>query len=206
MKKVIYFMRHSIPLKGINHDFNRDSLLETNMKSILSIEGENFASNISKLEVFSNLDLVVSSNYVRAMSTAKYFVKENIPFIVCDLFGERVHGINNWSELPEDFERKQFEDFNYKVDNGESLNEVKDRMLKGLDLLLKEDFNNILVVGHGTAIASLLSNWCEINYGEEYYKFKDKIIMDHRWNYMECFKLEFEDNELVNIENLNFNL
>lgn len=205
MKKTIYLMRHSEVYKGINHNFNSDNLLETNMKSILSINGERMASDISKLDEFSNLDLVVSSNYVRAMSTAKYFVKDGISFVVSDLFGERKHGINSWDELPEDFERKQFEDFNFKVGSGECLNEVKIRMLKGLDLLLKEDFNNILVVGHGTAIASLLSNWCEINYGGEY-KFKGNVFFNRRWNYMECFKLEFEDNELVNIENLNFNL
>ncbi|MBO5121372.1 MAG: histidine phosphatase family protein [Bacilli bacterium] len=205
MKKIIYLMRHSEVYKGINHNYNSDNLLETNMKSILSINGERMASDISKLDEFSNLDLVVSSNYVRAMSTAKYFVKDGISFVVSDLFGERKHGINSWDELPEDFERKQFEDFNFKVGFGECLNEVKGRMLKGLDLLLKEDFNNILVVGHGTAIASLLSNWCEINYGGEY-KFKGNVFFNRRWNYMECFKLEFEDNELVNIENLNFNL
>lgn len=203
MKKIIYFMRHSEVYKGINHNYNSDSLLENNMKNILSINGENMASQVSKLDEFSNLDLVVSSNYVRAMATAKYFVKDGINFVVSDLFGERKHGINSWDELPEDFERKQFEDFNFKVGTGESLNEVKERMLKELDLLLEQDFNNILVVSHGTAIASLLSNWCSINYGGEY-KFNDKVFFNRRWNYMECFKLEFENKTLVNVENLNF--
>ena len=203
MKKIIYFMRHSEVYKGINHNYNSDSLLENNMKSILSINGENMASQVSKLDEFSNLDLVVSSNYVRAMATAKYFVKDGINFVVSDLFGERKHGINSWDELPEDFERIQFEDFNFKVGTGESLNEVKERMLKGLDLLLEQDFNNILVVSHGTAIASLLSNWCSINYGGEY-KFNDKVFFNRRWNYLQCFKLEFVDKILVNVENLNF--
>ena len=183
MKKIIYFMRHSEVYKGINHNYNSDSLLENNMKSILSINGENMASQVSKHDLFYNLDLVVSSNYVRAMATAKYFVKDGINFVVSDLFGERKHGINSWDELPEDFERKQFEDFNFKVGTGESLNEVKERMLKGLDLLLEQDFNNILVVSHGTAIASLLSNWCSINYGGEY-KFNDKVFFNRRWNYL----------------------
>lgn len=203
MRKVVYFMRHSEVYKGINHNYNSDSLLETNMKSILSVNGENMANSVSKNSEFNNLELVVSSNYVRAMSTAKYFVKDEINFVVSDLFGERRHGVKSWNELPEDFERKQFEDFNFKVGDGECLNEVKDRMLKGLDLILEQDFNNVLVVGHGTAIASLLSNWCSINYGGEY-KFNGKVFFNRRWNYMECFKLEFEDKTLVNIENLNF--
>lgn len=206
MKKIIYFMRHSIPLKGINHDFNSDTLLETNMKSILSLEGERLAEEISKYDEFKSLDFVVSSNYVRSMSTAKYFLNEKTDFAVIDLFGERRHGINSWDELPEDFERKQFEDYDYKVGNGESLNEVKDRMQRGLSLLLfNYDFENIMVVSHGTAIASLLSTWCEVNYGG-IYKFKDEKFFDGKWHHLECFKLEFVDKELVNVENLNFNL
>lgn len=202
MKKIIYFMRHSEVYKGINHNYNSDSLLENNMKSILSINGENMASQVSKLDLFNNLDLVVSSNYVRAMATAKYFIKDGINFVVSDLFGERKHGINSWDELPEDFERKQFEDFNFKVGTGENLNEVKERMLKGLDLLLEQDFNNILVVGHATCITAMLSTWCDIKYGESI-KFKDKTIMNRGWNYLECFKLEFDGDKLINVENLN---
>ena len=30
MKKIIYFMRHSEVLKGINHEFNNDDLQVTN--------------------------------------------------------------------------------------------------------------------------------------------------------------------------------
>ena len=203
MKKIIYFMRHSEVLKGINHEFNNDDLFLTNQKSILSINGEKKAEEISNLDEFSDFDLVVSSNYVRAMSTAKYFLNEDSEFAVVDLFNERRHGVKSWDELPEDFERKQFEDFNFKVGDGECLNEVKKRMLKGLDLLLNHtSAEKILVVGHGTAIASLLSVWCNITYGGEY-TFKDKVIFNRRWTYMDCFKFEFLDNELVNIENLN---
>jgi broad specificity phosphatase PhoE len=85
----IYFMRHSEVLKGINHEFNNDDLFLTNQKSILSINGEKMAREAAKLECFSDLDLVVSSNYVRAMATAKYFVKEKTEFAVVDLFNER---------------------------------------------------------------------------------------------------------------------
>lgn len=203
MKKIVYFMRHSEVYKGINHDYNSDSLLETNMKNILSINGEKRASYVSKIEEFNNIDLVVSSNYVRAMATAKYFVKDGINFVVSDKFGERKHGINSWDELPVDFERKQFEDFNFKVGSGECLNEVKIRMLNGLELLLNHDeCKNILVVSHATCITAMLSTWCDIKWGK--IKFKDKIIMDHSWNYLECFKLEFNDNELIDITNLNY--
>ena len=203
MKKTIYFMRHSEVLKGIDHEFNNDSIQLTNEKSILSVNGERMAEEKSKLDEFKNLDLVVSSNYVRAMSTAKYFVNENNDYAVVDYFNERRHGVNSWGELPEGFEEKQFSDFNFKVGNGESLNEVRERMLTGLDLLLHHtSCENILVVSHATCIAAMLSTWCSINYGENY-KFNDKIILENHWNYLECFKLEFENDELIDISNLN---
>ena len=102
------------------------------------------------------------------------------------------------------------EDFNFKVGDGECLNEVKDRMLKGLDLILEQDFNNVLVVGHGTAIASLLSNWCEINYGGEY-KFNgnnedfDQILEEVSKQFKEKLtkeELKKSMNKLANLENI----
>lgn len=204
MKKTIYFIRHSEVLKGINNEFNSDSLQETNEKSILSSNGEKRAEEVSKLDEFSNIDFVISSNYVRAMATAKYFVEKNkCNFIVTDLFSERKHGVSSWDELPENFEEKQFSDFDFKVGNGESLNEVKMRMLKGLEFVLEKcEGERIVVVSHATCIASMLSTWCDIKYGEAY-KFRDKVILDHNWKYLESFKIEFEDNVLVNISNLN---
>lgn len=204
MKKIIYFMRHSEVQKGIDQEFNNDCLQVINEKSILSSNGEKLAEKVSKLDEFNDIELVVSSSYVRAMSTAKYFVNENNELAVVDYFNERRHGIDSWDELPEGFEEKQFNDFNFKVKNGECLNEVKIRMLNGLELLLNHcNCEKILVVSHATCITAMLSTWCEVKYGGNI-KFKDDIIMNHSWNYLECFKLEFDDNELVNITNLNY--
>lgn len=204
MKKTIYFIRHSEVLKGINNEFNSDSLQEANEKSILSSNGEKLAEEVSKLDEFSNIDLVISSNYVRAMATAKYFVeKNNCNFIVTELFSERKHGVSSWDELPENFEERQFSNFDFKVGNGESLNEVKMRMLKGLEFVLEKcEGERIVVVSHATCMASMLSTWCDVSYGEAY-KFRDKVILDHNWKYLESFKIEFEDNNIVNISNLN---
>lgn len=204
MKKTVYFMRHSKVLKNIEKVFNDDSLQVTNEKSILSIEGEKMAREVSSLDEFKNIDLVISSNYVRTMSTAKYFAdKNNCKLLVSGLFGERKHGINSWDELPLGFEEKQFSDFNFKVGDGESLNEVRERMLKGLNLVLEKcDGERILVVTHATCLAAMLSKWCSVSYGEPY-KFKDVEFFDGNWDYLETFKVEFNDNVLISIENVN---
>ena len=196
----IYFMRHSEQLK-VNNIENNDSLQLQNEKSPLTINGENIAKEKAKIEELNNFDIVISSSYVRAVTTAKYFTNDKINVI--ESFGERKFGISSWSELPEDFEKKQHEDFDYKTPNGESLNMVIERENNALNKILDEYKNKkILIVCHSTALASLLTKWCDVDF-EGDYKFNGKSFFDGKWNYCETFKLLFNDNkELVSIENI----
>lgn len=133
--KTIYFIRHSEPLKPVNIN-NSDSLQMQNEKWGLTINGEKLAEEKSKIAEFKDFDIVISSNYVRAISTAKYFVKDKL--FIDESFGEREFGINNWDELPDDFGKKQFYDFNYKLQNGESINEVINREYNSLVTILNK--------------------------------------------------------------------
>lgn len=96
MITTVYLMRHSITEK-VNYLNDNDSLLVRNQKQILTIEGEELARKVSNNEIFSDIDMIISSNYVRAMATAKYFVKNNKLNIVED-FGEREFGIDNYKD------------------------------------------------------------------------------------------------------------
>ncbi len=198
--KTIYLMRHSEPLKPININ-NNDSLQVQNEKWGLTINGEILANEKSKHIELNNFDIVISSNYVRAISTAKYFTKDKL--FIDDNFGERKFGINNWDELPKDFGKRQFNDFNYKMPNGESINEVIGREYHSLTNILNNYHDKkVLIVGHATALAALLSKWCEIDYIGNY-KFNGNIFFDGKWNYLETFKLQFDDsNNLISIENI----
>ena len=203
----VYLVRHSIPFKehrGIEEV--DESVLFSNIKTPLSVDGEELARKVSLNDEFSNIDVVWSSDYVRTMATAKYFAyNNNLKVNVSSLLGERRHGVDSWNELPSDFETKQFSDENYKIDNGESRKEVTDRILKKLYHVIDDNKNKmILIVGHSTAFAYLLSNWCEISYDGSY-TFKGKEFFDGKWDYCESFKLIFDDNNnLVSIENLIF--
>ena len=106
MKTTVYLMRHSIPFKehkGLK--ISNESILIENEKSPLSIAGEKLAEEKSLQSEFKNLDSVYSSNYVRAISTAKYFTTDKVN--IDEGFNERKFGINNWEELPKNFEEKQ---------------------------------------------------------------------------------------------------
>ena len=94
---------------------------------------------------------------------------------------------------------------NFKLQNGESQKEVRERISKFVETLLTEYKNKrILIVCHSTATAFLLKNWCDVSYSGNY-KFRGNIFFDGKWNYCETFKLEFDDNnDLLSIKNLKF--
>ena len=70
-----------------------------------------------------------SSNYVRALSTAKYFaVNNNLKVNIDDRLKERVQGIKSWDELLDDFTERQFSEETYKIGFGENQLEVRKRM------------------------------------------------------------------------------
>ncbi|MBE6147710.1 MAG: histidine phosphatase family protein [Firmicutes bacterium] len=203
MNTVIYLIRHSKTEK-VNHVLNGDSLLVQNEKSILSMEGEMLAYNHSKKDIFNDLDCVISSNYVRAMSTAKYFLNDKCNCLqIIEDFGERKHGVSSYSELPKDFEINQFMDEDYKVGSGESQKEVRNRMYSGLIRVLNEKYGQrILIVSHSTAICFLLMKWCDVEFGKSI-KFNGNVIMDGDWHYCQTFKLVFDkDNNLIEISNI----
>ncbi len=198
----VYLLRHSEPLK-VNNIENNDSLQLQNEKWGLTINGENIAKEKSKKNELQDFDIVFSSNYVRTIATAKYFTNNKIN--VVESFGERKFGIDNWNELPDDFSKKQYEDFDYKLSNGESLNMVINREYEALNNILNNyKDKKVLIVGHSTAIASLLTKWCDVSFMGDY-KFKNKVFFDGKWNYCECFRLEFNDNnKIISIENIKF--
>lgn len=169
----------------------------------LTINGENIAKEKSKNSELQDFDIVFSSNYVRAIATAKYFTNDKIN--VVESFEKRKFGIDNWNELPDDFSKKQYEDFDYKFGNGESLNMVINREYEALNNILKNyKDKKVLIVGHSTAIASLLTKWCDVDFMGDY-KFNNEVLFDEKWDYCECFRLEFDDNnKIVSIENIKF--
>lgn len=86
----IYLIRHSEQLKIKNKIIESEESQISNEKIILSVEGERKAKEISKLKELSNIDILWSSNYVRAISTAKYIANQNhIEINIDENFNER---------------------------------------------------------------------------------------------------------------------
>ena len=202
----IYLIRHSKPLK-VNNDLNSDNIQIQNEKSSLSIEGEKIAKEKLSIDEFNNIDTIYSSNYVRAIQTAKYLSEaKNIEIKIFSKLGERKFGINSWDELPEKFERKQFLDETYKIGDGENQIEVRERMYSAITDILEHNKNKqVAVVSHATAISYLLRKWCDISIVNDKlrYSFNGKILLEGYLDYCEIFKLTFDDNNnLIDIKNI----
>lgn len=200
MNTTVYFIRHSEPLK-VNDLVNTDSLQLINEKRTLSIKGEILAKQLS--ERLENVDAVYSSNYVRAIATAKYIAgKNDLELIINENFGERKHGVESWNELPKNYEKIQLEDEKYKIGTGESQKDTRIRMYNSLIKILDENRGKkIAIVTHATAMAFLFKIWCDIQYAGDY-SFNNNIFFDGNWDYVETFKLEFDDNNnLISIAN-----
>lgn len=203
----LYLIRHSIGFRLLEGKMlTNDSVQLINEKSPLSLEGERLAERVASSGEFKNLDVVWSSNYVRAMATAKYFaINNDLKVNIDDRLGERIQGINSWDELPDDFGIRQFEDETYKIGFGENQLEVRKRMEEVVfEIVNANKGKKICIVGHSTAIAFFLKRWCDISYNAPY-KFNGKEFFSGIWNYCEAFKLILDDdNHLVSIENLKF--
>ena len=214
MNTIVYFIRHSKSLKVKTLNYNEHVQLQ-NEKAVLSVEGEKRAKLISELDELKNIDLVVSSNYVRAVATAKYIAdKNNLDIYIDEAFRERKQGITSWNELPLGFEYKQLYDENYKIGDGESQVEVRKRTTNAFNNILDNNIGKrIAIVFHGTAMICLLRNWCDINLIGVSTDFKINIkfnnleIFNDKMNTPEIFKLEFNDRkELISIKNIKYNM
>lgn len=209
MKKVVYIARHSKPFRDLLGKYICDESEQLrNEKNPLSVQGEIKASKMSELEQLSKVNVLYSSHYVRAMSTAKYIAtKNNINLNVDERFGERRFGVNNINELPETFFEDQFRNWDYKLPDGESLNETAARIKAGLfDLLDSLEEDAAMIVSHGTALSVMLSEWCDIKLNEETklieIYFNNQLVFDGNWKCPELFKLTFENHELLDIRNI----
>ena len=199
----VYICRHSVPFKEHRgKELNNLDKLTINMMAPLSVDGEKKAEKLS--EYLNDIDIVWSSNYSRAMSTAKYIAyKNNIKVNVDERLGERIHGNLDNINI-EEFKINQLLYEDYKLDNGESRKEVTKRMLNSLYEILEENNNkNIFICSHSTAMTFLFMNWCTIDFNKKVLNYNNKLLFDlMNWNAPELFKLTFDNKELINIEHI----
>lgn len=178
----IYLVRHA-EVEYTHDDFLRP-LTE---KGILDTE------KVTK--VFKNIkvDVVISSPYIRAIDTIEGIaIDKGLDILIINDFRERKVSdvfIDDFNT----FSLRQWENFDYALDNGESLKQVQERGIKALNSILKQYKDNNIVIGtHGTILSTIL-NYYDRSYD---YNFWKTLKMP------DIFRLEFEDKKIVNIKRI----
>lgn len=181
----VYFIRHAEPDYSIHDDKSRP----------LTAKGMSDARLVSRYLRDKEIHEVLSSPFVRAIDTVKNFADE-VGFsvkIVQDFRERRVDSV--WIEDFYSFTKKQWEDFDYKLSDGESLREVQNRNISALNnVLCLYEGKNIVIGTHGTALSTI------IHYYQNSYDFNDFEKMRSLMPWI--VKMQFRNYEMINISKI----
>ena len=124
----------------------------------LSEEGWKKAYDLIKIFENVHIDNIFSSPYKRAIQTLEPIAKnKDMEINIIDDFRERKVS-DGWVDKFMEYSEKQWKDFMYKLENGESLSEVQYRNIKSLEKILEEYNGKTLIIGtHGTALSTIIN-------------------------------------------------
>ena len=182
----VYFVRHAEP----NYDNHDDRLRE------LSNKGLQDRKLVTEFLLDKHIDVIVSSPYKRAIDTIADFAEtSNLKIEIIEDFRER-RVDSEWIADFQTFCKKQWEDFNYKLSDGETLNEVQSRNINALNNVLEHYKGKTIVIGsHGTALSTII-NYYDKTFG---YSEFEKIRNVMPW----VVKFTFEDMDCIGIQKYN---
>lgn len=183
---VVYFVRHAESNYNNEDDITRE----------LTTKGLNDRKLVTNFLNDKNIDIVLSSPYKRAIDTIKDFANaKGLKIRIIEDFRER-RITNEWIEDFNGFSKKQWEDFEYKFLDGESLSEVQNRNITALKEVLEEySGKNIVVGSHGTALSTII-NYFDSSFG---YKHFEEIRTLMPW----IVKFTFDGDRYLKIEKYN---
>jgi len=200
--KTIYLVKHSGPFVDIKNYEDYENVLweDYNRNMILSVEGEKRAEKLCELEELNNVERIFASDSVRAIASAKYLAeKNNIKIELDERINERIFGIERLSELPKDFNKLSFDNKNYKMENGESFNDVDNRFINFINDLLNQNNNSYILFIHGLILLSYLEIICDFKFDGMNFdiKYNGKVILDGNPKSPSIYKITYGDNNFV---------
>jgi 2,3-bisphosphoglycerate-dependent phosphoglycerate mutase len=180
----VYFVRHAKSDYSVHDDYARP----------LTEQGCIDCKKVTEFLLKRNINKIFSSPYKRTVDTVKDFAETiNLKIHIIDGFRERAVTEGWWVEDFNSFAKEQWNNFDYKLPGGESLNEVQERNIKSLMELLSNNVDQNIVIGsHGTALSTVV-NYFNKNFG---YSEFDRI--KHIMPFIVCFT--FDGQDIINIE------
>ncbi len=157
----VYFVRHAEPNYENHDDLTRE----------LTEQGKKDALLVTEFLKDKEIRAVWSSPYHRAIDTVKNFADQAGLEIDTDYdFRERKVG-DGWLEDFDSFAEKQWADFTFALEHGESLGTVQKRNLEALQRVLDQvkdeaGTTNVAIGTHGTALSTIV-NYFDPTFGYE---------------------------------------
>lgn len=182
----IYFIRHAEP------DFTN----HIDRERTLTQKGKEDSELVTHYLQDKSIDVILSSPFVRAVDTVKDFA-DSLGYPICTVEDFRERKVDNiWIEDFNKFTEKQWNDFEYKLSDGECLKEVQNRNIDALMQVLGVHRDKNIVIGsHGTALSTI------INYFKPTFGFDDFQRIQHIMPWI--IKFTFNEDKLMHIEEIN---
>lgn len=180
MNRKVIFVRHA----------ERDiSVIDDELAAPLTQKGVEQAQQLVHTikDNFSSITAIYSSPFARAIQTVEPTAKElGIKITEINDLRERKIG-DKWIDNFNEFAQKQWKDFDYKLKNGESLHNVQNRIVKAFEEILNETNNDIIISGHGTALAILFHSF------SHEFVYQDWLLM----KFPDLFIAEIDGNNVI---------
>ena len=186
----VYFVRHAEPNYNNRDDMSRE----------LSAKGMVDRELVTQFLADKNIEVVLSSPFKRAFDTVVHFAdSKGLNIEIIDDFRERkVDSI--WIEDFASFSKAQWDDFDYKSSDGESLNEVQSRNISALNSVLeKYKGKNIAIGSHGTALSTIINHYNKSFGYEDFERIRTVLpwIVEFTFQNAECISIEYVDVETI---------
>jgi len=187
----IYFVRHA----------ESDRLVRDGRTRPLTKKGLIDRRLVTDFLSDKKIDIVLSSPFKRAVDTVADFAEK---------YGFNIEHIEDFREqqsgkgLPrdkegnpsDDFLRKQWDDFNFRYSDGETLHELRQRNIVALTgVLMSYSGKNIVIGTHAMALSTI------INYYDASYGFDDFLAMNPIMPWI--VRMDFDGDILIKIEKIN---
>ena len=147
-RTTIYFVRHATPNFNNHDDLTRE----------LTPQGLEDRKLVTEFLWDKDIEAALSSPYKRAFDTIKEFADaRGLEIQIIDDFRERKVD-NQWIKDMKRFCKRQWRDFDYKLPEGESLNEAQRRNIRALKQVLEiHHGKNVIIGSHGTALSTIIN-------------------------------------------------
>jgi broad specificity phosphatase PhoE len=170
---------------------------------VLNQDGIKSAKNLAKSEMFEQTEKIYSAPDAGSIMTSSYLanrlneeviVKNDLhDCVVGDLNGKSVKMLGYFQER----------DLNYKLYNGESLNECHERIKENITDIINDNYENIAVFLPKRSIFAYLLKYTKHGFNLDermVLEYNDQVIMGDTESDLEIIKLTINNFEITNIE------